>query len=455
MNKLQELREQRQALLDEADAIVSLAEETEKDLTADETARLDAIQGKGEKPGLVAALDEEIDRWAKVEARQKAAAAARAAENGRIAPQGERVEGEVNMAAVRIPAKARSRSAIRSFVGDHAEKEAYIAGLFYQAAMFGNANASEKLDGIGIQMAQTTGDNTKGGYLVPELLESTIIRNVENYGIARQKCQVMPVGGGSISIPRLVGEYTAYFVGENEEGTESDATFDQVKLTPEKIMVLSRWSTELPEDAVVQLGDMVTRMISRAFANKEDSCLFLGDGTSTYGGMLGLANALAAGSTVNAASGINTPAEVTQAVFEEAIGKLPEIEGIMPEWYCHKSFWANTMMRLSSAAGGNSVSDIEGGRRKSFLGYPVNFVNAMTKVSPTTDLASQFACYFGDMELTAAFGDKRGVTIATDSSVYFTSDAVALKGTERFDINVHERGDASNAGTMIGIKLTT
>jgi hypothetical protein len=56
------------------------------------------------------------------------------------------------------------------------------------------------------------------------------------------------------------------------------------------------------------------------------------------------------------------------------------------------------------------------------------------------------------MSMSTTFGDKRGVTVATDSSIYFTSDAIALKATERFDINCHERGTASAAGPMIALK---
>jgi HK97 family phage major capsid protein len=61
--------------------------------------------------------------------------------------------------------------------------------------------------------------------------------------------------------------------------------------------------------------------------------------------------------------------------------------------------------------------------------------------------------YFGDAAMGSTFGDKRGVTIDTDSSVYFTSDAIALRATERFDINCHEVGSATEAGPMIGIDL--
>jgi len=114
-------------------------------------------------------------------------------------------------------------------------------------------------------------------------------------------------------------------------------------------MVFSSWSSELPEDSVVALGDLLTQEVAQCFAVKEDQCLFLGDGTSTYGGIVGLANALAAGAYAQTATNIDTPAEITIASFEEAMGKLLMLPGIQPKWYCHSSIYYNVLQRLANA----------------------------------------------------------------------------------------------------------
>jgi len=110
------------------------------------------------------------------------------------------------------------------------------------------------------------------------------------------------------------------------------------------------------------------------------------------------------------------------------------------------------MQRLAMAAGGNTVANYEGGVGMSFLGYPVVISQVLQSGGPSTDISGNIFGYFGDMSMATTFGDKRGVTVATDSSIYFTSDAIALKATERFDINCHERGTASAAGPMIALK---
>jgi HK97 family phage major capsid protein len=57
-------------------------------------------------------------------------------------------------------------------------------------------------------------------------------------------------------------------------------------------MVLTTVSNELNEDAFVNLADDVAGEIAYAFAKKEDECGFVGDGTSTYGGIEGVASKL-------------------------------------------------------------------------------------------------------------------------------------------------------------------
>ena len=453
MERIEALRNERNELVAKVEALTILAQEEERDFTEEEQAEIDAIIGAGEgEEGEVGVINNKIKREERLNSIRMEIAAKRSAD--KIVPQTE--SGSVNVSNIIVPAEAKSRSAIKSFDGADAEKEAYLAGLFYQAAMFGNEKASQRLSDCGIQMAQQVGTDSLGGYLVPTVLENRLIRLVEEYGVARRAARVMPMGvGGTFNIPRRTDGYTAYFVDELAAGTESDITLDQISLNAKKIMVLSKWSTELPEDALVKLGDIVTAEIAMCFAQKEDDCYFNGDGSAGYGSITGWDNALAAGSVVSAAAGVNTLGEMTNTLFEQAIGKLPLYPGIRPKWYMHHSVWANVCQRLAMAAGGNNVDNfVNGVRQASFMGYPVEFVQVMAGGAPSTDLAGTTVCYFGDAAMGSTFGDKRGVTIDTDSSVYFTSDAIALRATERFDINCHEVGDASNAGPMVKIELT-
>jgi HK97 family phage major capsid protein len=99
----------------------------------------------------------------------------------------------------------------------------------------------------------------------------------------------------TLRVPRRSATLSASFVGEATAGTESTQTFESVLLVAKKAMVLTTVSNELNEDAFVNLADDVAGEIAYAFAKKEDECGFIGTGTSTYGGIEGVATKLASG----------------------------------------------------------------------------------------------------------------------------------------------------------------
>lgn len=448
MKTVKELQEAIQDQHDRVAAVMNVAKTEGRDLAADEEKEIDEIQGKGDQVGKLGELEAKLERLQKIEAAQKAIARSRFA--GQQAEEVVAADGELNVSAIKVPAKAKAAS-VRSYKGQDAERQAYIAGQFF-LSVNGNAGATEWLKNHGIQNAMSTSDNTKGGYLVPEVLESAIIRNVEEFGVARREARVYPMGPGVTLIPRRSSGFTGYFAGENSSVTASDLGFDQIRLEARKLMVFSSWSSELPEDSVVALGDLLTAEVAQCFAVKEDQCLFIGDGTSTYGGIVGLANALAAGAVHTTASNVDTPAEITIASFEDAMGKLLMIPGLAPKWYCHSSIYYNVMQRLAFASTGNTAANFNAGFGPTFMGYPVVFCQAMDSGAPTTDLSGKFIAYFGDMSRSVTMGQKRGISIAVDNSYGFNTDSVYFRATERFDINCHERGTATAGGTIIGLK---
>ena len=83
-----------------------------------------------------------------------------------------------------------------------------------------------------------------------------------------------------------------------------------------------------------------------------------------------------------------------------------------------------------------------------FLKYPVKFVQAM----PHAPAAGTIPVFLGTANKAIYWGTRRGVTIGVDRSVFFTSDAVAVKGTQRIAITV-ENQDAERAGPMVGLEL--
>jgi HK97 family phage major capsid protein len=76
---------------------------------------------------------------------------------------------------------------------------------------------------------------------------------------------------------------------------------------------------------------------------------------------------------------------------------------------------------------------------------------------PSVEANSQVAALLGDLSLAALFGDRRMTTIAMSEHANFANDEWAIRGTERYDINVHDVGNADAtaanrvAGPMVGL----
>ncbi len=414
-----------------AQAIVDIAATENRDLSNEEKSEVDAILAASDS------LQTDLERAVKVEAKVKDILAVRSVV-------------EASKPEAKIPATVKKHSKLKAFKSD---EEAYEAGQFLRATIGNSSQAKQWCMDRGILNVHGTSENSKGGYLVPDGFESAIINLREEYGVVRRNGRIYPMSEPIVFVPRRQSGFTAYYVGENAAGTESDASFSQVRLDAKKLMILTRLSQELNDDAILSLADFVANEMAYAFALQEDQAAFLGDGTSTYGGIVGVKNALAAGSLVTAANGDDTFAELEWAFFEEAAAKLPRFPGIRPAWFVHSAMYYTAMVRLANAAGGNTKGDIASGFPLQFMGYPV----VLTQVLPsaTTTLASSIVGFFGDLGMASTMGSKAGISIVSDTSRYFEYDQIAIRATERFDFVVHEVGTASVAGPMVGLKMGT
>lgn len=433
MNLGKEIAAKRQeitSLVNEVEKIGAKCDAENRAETVAEKQRLNEITNAG---GLLDTLGEQIARMEKQAAVMDRATA-------RMAP---RLEEQIRQAegSSGIVSNQSKTTIFRS------QKDAYDAGMFYASALFGSRKAADYCQSHGlVSNAMTGGNDLLGGSLVPEVLESTIVELRESFGVFRQESQVIPMTTDSHIIPKVAGELTSYYVSEMAQITPSDMTLTQLRLTARKLATLTAMSSELEEDAIVAMAEMLTRSIAYSFALKEDQAGFLGDGTLTYGGIMGLANILAAGSTVTA-TGRTTFGALTLADFEGVVGKCKQWAGSKPKWYISQQGWANSMQRLLDAAGGNTLVSLAMGAEKTFLGFPV--VISQVLPSALTGTTGTNACYFGDLKQGVYFGSRRGINVQVDPSIYFTQDALAVRATQRFDINIHDIGDASNAGGIV------
>lgn len=335
------------------------------------------------------------------------------------------------------------------------DEKAYKFGMFI-GALAGNRKCQEHAVRLGYEAALYEKDNVTGGYLVPDEHSSDLIKNIERYGVFRAKTRVRPMASDTLNIPVNKGGTTAYWVGEGNQITASKSDYDNVKLIAKKLAAIVNRSNEVSADAAINLGDDVIDDISRAIAYAEDNAAFNGDGTSSYGGIVGLTTRFT--DTYSTSAGVgqvlaagNTAAEVTLANLDSMVAALPQYA--MGEWYCSQWIYGNVLERLKNAAGGNTNTSLTAGSGRQYGGYPVNIVQVM----PTSDSNSQHILYFGDMRLATCMGDRQqfATAVSTEGTVndinLFEQDMMAVRGIERVDIAVHDTGTSSTAGPMIAL----
>jgi HK97 family phage major capsid protein len=354
--------------------------------------------------------------------------------------------------------------------GRTAHERAYRAGMFFLACLqrdlpnryagfqwatdWCRENMGDVLNIAAGEYEGTTGAH----FLIPEEFGADLIVLRERFGVARRIMKRVPMASDTRVDPRRKGGLTAFAVQQGAAGTESNMQWDEVRLTARDFMVLARYSNQLSADAIINIGDELTGEIAYAFAKKEDDCGFNGDGTSGFSGIVGVRTKMKNWDGQGTASpGLITGtggawSSFLLADFESVAGNLPQYaDGPNAVWVCHRIFYYTVMLRLELAAGGVQQYQVAQGDRSPrplFLGYPVEW----SQVWPNATAATTVSAALGDFTMGCNFGDRQqdAISFSEHASIggqnVFERNQIAIRGVERFDINVHDVGGPNYDG---------
>ena len=210
-------------------------------------------------------------------------------------------------------------------------------------------------------------------------------------------------------------------------------------------------STELAEDAAINVADDLAREMAYAFATAEDAAGWNGDGTSTYGGITGVKTKFVSGlatfvGAVDVTSGHDTIAEVDANDIAKVMSALPAFARKGAKFFLSQQMWDGAFQRLIAAAGGNSIMTMDKAPQLRYLGYDV-VIDQTLPIGGTINDTPMF--YFGDLALASKLGSRRDIRVVVSEDRYMEYDQIAIQATERFDINIHDIGDATSAGPLV------
>ncbi len=338
-------------------------------------------------------------------------------------------------------------------------ESAYKSGMFLLAVR-GHEGAARKCRGWGMAMkSQIEGENSLGGFAVPEVLDTEVIRLRNQFGVFPQHARRQPMSSDVSYRLRLEDSLSVAFVGEAAAASATDQQMTRVDIVAKKLGALTYVSNELREDAAIDIADAWVQDAALAMAKRVDQCGFIGDGSATYGGMIGAAPRLVNLGTIANTAGLRVATgtgygssygSMTRADFGATVGRAPAyaINSGRARWYMSTSFYHGVYLPLAASTVTNYAEIINGVPQRYCEGWPVTF----TEVLPGAQSAAvnQVVALFGDLSLAADFGERRGFNVMSSEheTTAFKNDMTAIRALMRFGTNIHDVGNNSATASL-------
>ena len=254
-----------------------------------------------------------------------------------------------------------------------------------------------------------TGDEARGGYLVPEELQAEVLRIAEaEYGIARREFTYLPFSGpgNERKIPTLASSVSVSWVNEAGSKPGTNPTFGLVTQTLKKLAAIIPFTEEILEDSVINLTQLVATLFAEAVSKEEDVQFLYGTGAPWTG-------ILNNGSVETVSLGIAEG--VSDVTFEKLIDMQDECaSGALAgaKYYMNRTIYSYLRKLRADAV---SASDGKGmfllpPNKKSIediLDYPIELSDALP--DKTLAGADKPFVIFGNLKLAAIFGDKQQI----------------------------------------------
>jgi HK97 family phage major capsid protein len=433
MDNLKKLQDEAAALANRIDAVRAIEAE---DTTARDVELIDLNKRADE-------LTAKIDFEKKVVESSKSLRSV--VERCSPAPEVRADEPKTRIEAVPFTGKLRAFSS---------HEDAYKTGMWLKAKA-GDVDAKRWCQDHGVESrAQGSTGSTTGSAFVPDVLEATVLRLVNDFSAFAANAMNVTMPSDYVLFPKRTSGATTYWVSENAAITASDPNSTQVALTAKKATAAVVCANELLRDSIVSIADWLAAELSLSLSQAIEAAAWNGNpsnapavaglATGYTGGLYAASGVTYAASLVTAAG--DTPDEVTKANLLAMMATCPQHSQAGAKWFCSPYFFATCMQALDLAQGG-SVGMAQG-MGLTFLGKPV----VLTDQLPAgTDSTGKIMAVYGDLMNSSIYGVRQGIEIASSDQVNFLSDQSVIRAVARVAISHHSIGDATTAGPVIGL----
>lgn len=284
--------------------------------------------------------------------------------------------------------------------------------------------------------ALTVSTDSQGGYLAPEAFGAEILKKIVEFSPVRSYARVMPIGSAEIKLPRKLTGSAASWVGETDDRTQSDMTFEQATFTPYELATYVDVSNQLLEDNAYNLEGELAADLGESFGKTEATAFVSGNGTGKPKGLL-TATGIAEVKTGNAATLGTDPASTIIGMFHS----VPSIVAQNGVWLMNRKT-LGTLRTLKDGTGRFIMLDpITVGAPVTLLGRPIVEMVDMPDVA-----ANAYPIMFGDLSGYRII-DRVGLSVLRDPY------SMATKGLVRFHARKRVGGDVSNPDRFLKLKV--
>lgn len=267
--------------------------------------------------------------------------------------------------------------------------------------------------------------NAEGGYLAPAEYGSELVKLLTEFSPVRQFARVMQVSAPEIIMPRRVTGSAAVWTAEGADMTESEPTFEQLKIANHELSTFIPVSNKLLEDNAYNLEAELMTDFAEAFAKAEGSAFLKGTGTAQPRGLLTATGIKSVKTGAAAAFPSANPADVLIGMYHEIATS-----------HAHNAVWLMNRKTLAEVRkwkdgqGRYLVIDPQDGAPAQLLGRPIVEMPDMDNIA-----ANAFPIMFGDL---GGFRivDRVGVSILRDPFTLGSKSQVRFIARKRVGADV-------------------
>lgn len=205
--------------------------------------------------------------------------------------------------------------------GTQENKLAYRETAEYKALQEFCKKGIESLN-VEQKAAMRTDENGAGGYLVPQVLASEILKQIEQISPVRQFARKWTMQSKSFDIPVRTGIPTAAYEGEAEEASQSKSSYRSEKLTGHRQTAVVAVTLDMLQFAGFNIESEIMTDAKLAFATTEGNKFLLGTGSKQPEGILVNATVVA-GAAESASTGVVTLDDVIKLSGSMKVGYNP------------------------------------------------------------------------------------------------------------------------------------